>query len=574
MKFLEARECQRELRGALEINRRVICVVFLLAALLSLPISPALAQDALLRDAQIEGSVRDSAGKAVVGAFVRLQEKSGTNSAETKTDAHGEFAFSALSAGTYSVKLEKSGFRGASEDSIKVGPAEKKHCKFVLRTPEESSALSSAAASSASSAIQLDDRPNFTVAGVTDSSGSGGHGSETRLRTGEALARETLKLQADESSPAANARGVGDETVLRAAVLQSPRGFEENHRLGEFYFHAGRYREAVPFLKIACQVNPADHSNALDLALALKADGEFAQAREQVNQMLADEKELGKTNEANLRRVLGDLEEKMDDPLGAEREYERASGLDASEQNYFLWGTELLLHRAAAPAIEVFSRGVHLHPGSARMLAGLGASLYASGSAEEASQRLCEASDLDPANSAPYLFLGKMQEAASAPLPCAEQRLAHFVRDQPASALANYYYAVALWKRDRATENPDTMKLAETMFEKSSAIDPTFDSAYLQLGNLYFARGALPEALAAYKKAVAANSASSEAHYRLGLTYKRIGDEGKARDEFEEYKRLDRTEAAAEERQRRELRQFLFILKDQTVGDQKQSAAH
>jgi tetratricopeptide (TPR) repeat protein len=96
----------------------------------------------------------------------------------------------------------------------------------------------------------------------------------------------------------------------------------------------------------------------------------------------------------------------------------------------------------------------------------------------------------------------------------------------------------------------------------------------LQLGNLYFARGALPEALAAYKKAVAANSASSEAHYRLGLTYKRIGDEGKAGDEFEEYKRLDRTEAAAEERQRRELRQFLFILKDQTVGDQKQSAAH
>jgi tetratricopeptide (TPR) repeat protein len=158
--------------------------------------------------------------------------------------------------------------------------------------------------------------------------------------------------------------------------------------------------------------------------------------------------------------------------LGAVREYERAAGLDATEPNYFAWGTELLLHGAAGPAVEVFGRGVRLHPDSARMLAGLGAALYTSGSAEEAAQRLCEASDLEPASAAPYFFLGQMQAGDPAPLPWVEQKLAHFAQDQPENALANYYYGVALWKRDQGSENSDILKRAQALLKKSSAIDP------------------------------------------------------------------------------------------------------
>jgi tetratricopeptide (TPR) repeat protein len=552
-------------------------MALLLAALMSLPMYSALGQDASpLQTAQVEGIVHDSAGNAVAGATVRLQEEGRSNPAETKTNAYGAFVFLAVRAGTYTVKLEKSGFHDAIEESIKLAPAEKKHCDFVLRTAAESSALSSTAPLSSPAAIELDDKPNFTVAGITDSTGAGGHGSETRLRTGEALAKETVNLESGESKEASTAAPKAgtivhetnaSESVLRAALLQSPRSFEANHKLGEFYFHSEKCREAVPLLEAAYHANPGDHPNALDLALAFKACGEFAQARGQADQMLAseNEKQLGKQDEADLRRLLGDLDEKLEDPLAAVREYERAAGLDSSEQNYFAWGAELLLHRAAAPAIEVFGRGVHLHPDSARMLAGLGAALYTSGSVEEAAQRLCDASDLEPANSPPYFFLGKIQDAASAPLPCAEQKLARFAHDQPGNALASYYYALALLKRNRGVEDPDTLEHAKALLEKSSAIDPKLDLAYLQLGNLYVSRGALPEALAAYQKAVAANPAGSEAHYRLGLTYKRVGEEAKAQREFEDYKRLDKTEAANIERQRRELRQFLFVLRDDNV---------
>jgi tetratricopeptide (TPR) repeat protein len=596
LKFLRAEASERELRSVLRALGSWSELALLLAGLMSLPLSPARGQDFTpQQEAQVAGTVRDSAGKPVAGASVWLLREDQSKAAATKTDAGGAFVFLPVRAGNYTVKIEKSGSRDGIETSINLVPAEKKQCDLVLRGAEESSASSSAASASssnASSVIELDDRPNFIVAGITDSTGSGGHGSETRMRTGEVLAKETLNLESDGSKapPTAAAGSAGHEAqaserALRAALRQNPRSFEANHALGEFYFHSEKCREAIPLLQAAYQVNPGDHANAFDLALALEACGEFAEAREQVNQVLAGEKELGKPDDAELRRVLGDVDEKLEDPLGAVREYERAAGLDASEQNYFSWGAELLLHRAVAPALEVFGRGVRLHPDSARMLAGLGAALYTSGSVEEAAQRLCAASDLTPSvppsvppsdsasASAPYLFLGEMQETSSTPLPCVEPKLARFAHDRPDNAFANYYYALALWKRERGSENPDALRQVEALLRNSLAIDPKFDLAYLQLGNLYFARGSFPEALTAYEKAVVANPAGGEAHYRLGLTYKRIGEEAKAQREFEQYKQLDKSEAATIERQRRELRQFLFVLQSQPLKAQPISRA-
>lgn len=577
-----------ELRLRLQALRRWGQLALLLTAFMSAPIPKALTQEATpLQEAQVEGMVRDSAGNPVPGASIHLQREEQANSvenaaaetgtAETKTNADGAFAFLAVRAGAYWLKANKPGFRDAIEHSIKVAPAERKHCDLILGALAESSLSSSPSASGSSSAIELDDTPHFIVAGVTDSTGSGGHGSETRMRTGDALAKETVKLESDEtkqiptaaSSPEAIAhQTLASESALRADLGQNPRGFEANHRLGDFYFRSGRYREALPLLQAAFKVSPADYANAFDLLLALQACGEFAQARNAVDQMLLGEAQLSPQHEADLHRLLGDLDEKLDDPLAAVGEYERATTLEPSEPNYFAWGAELLLHRAVAPAIEVFGRGTRLHPESGRMLAGLGAALYTSGSVEEAAQRLCAASDLASSDPAPYLFLGEMQESSSVALPCIEEKLSRFVHTQPKNAFANYYYALALWKHERGSENAEALRTVEALLQQASAIDPKFDLPYLQLGNLYFARGAFTEAIAAYQKAVAANPAGSEAHYRLGLAYKRNREESKAQHEFEEYKKLDKEEAAAIERQRRELRQFLFVLKDPTPQGQ------
>jgi tetratricopeptide (TPR) repeat protein len=519
--------------------------------------------------AQIDGLVRDSTGKPIAGVSVFLQARGDSNLVQSSTDAAGAFRFAAVAAGTYTVKLQRAGYQDAIEDSIKLSPSEKRHCEFVLQI---SKASASSAERSLRTTIELDDRPNFTVAGITDSTGSGGHAAETRLRTGEALAKETLDLKADASKTAApDSTSSESESSLRISLQQNPRGFETNHRLGEMYFRSQRYREAVPLLDAAYQANPQDHTNAFDLVSAMKDAGDLAPARERLHKILASGKQLGQADEADFHRLLGDVDEKLADPLAAEKEYERSAGLDASEPNYFAWGSELLLHGAAAPAMEVFGKGVRMYSHSSRMLSGLGAALFMSGSAQEAAQRLCEASDVEPASTAPYLFLGKMQEATSTPLLCAEQKLAQFAETQAENALANYYYALALWKQNRGSENHEALEHARSLFQKASAIDPKLDMAYLQLGNMEFALGSAPEAISTYQRAIAANPESSEAHYRLGLAYKKTGDGVRAQCEFDLYKQLDKSEGEKVERQRRDLRQFLFVLKDQPADSHSSS---
>ena len=550
------------------------CFGFLLplAALLAVAMLPATAlAPPQQQEARVEGIVRDMQGKPVAEASVFLQDASQSILARTQTRVDGAFVFGSVRAGAYTVKVERSGFHDAVDDSIKLVGPETKRCEFVLRTLAEASA-SSAGTGNTSTGIELDDRPNFTVAGITDSTGSGGHGSETRMRTGEGLARETVNLESGKpSATSAGARGEGgidlatraSEEGLVAAVRQSPRSFDSNHTLGEFYFHSRRYRESIPPLAAAYQINPGDYQNALNLALAYKAGGEFALSREVASQMLVKDKNLSRQDEAKLRRILGDLDEALGDPLGAVKEDERAANLDGSGRLLCV-GSGIAASQGGCSSQRSIQQGRSCTSrlGTNEGWLGCG-SLYTSGSVDEAAQRLCEASDLEPANPAPYLFLGKMQEATSTPLSCAEQKLERFLHQQPDNALANYYFALALWKRIRGGGDSDALQRAEMLLMKASALDPKLDLAYLQLGNLHFARGKFQEAVAAYRKAITINSADNEAHYRLGLAYKKIGDDAKAQHEFDEYKQLDKTESAAVERQRRELRQFVFVLKDQ-----------
>lgn len=513
--------------------------------------------------AQIQGSVRDASGKPVPGVFILLRQDGDSRRLETTTNEAGEFVFSGLSVGAYAIKLEKTGFLGLAPDPIQLSPAEKKHCEFVL---QNSSSANSAAPAAG---FEFDDQPNFKIAGVTDSAGSGGHAAETRLRTGEVLAKDTLKLKgrAEASKEGSEAGVRGNETALRVQLSQNPRSFSANHQLGEMYFQSQRYGEAIRFLSAAYDIDSRNHQNAVELLEALTDAGEVQQARDRAIQLLAENK-LNLAEQADFHRLLGDVYEKSSDPLSAIHEYERAAGVDQSEQNYFAWGSELLLHRAAAPAIEVFSKGSRLHPHSSRMLAGLGAALFTSGSIEDGAQRLCQASDLEPKNPAPFLFLGKMQEGTSSPLSCAEQKLARFAHDQPENALADYYYGLAVWRRSRGTANPKSLAQAKELLEKAANIDPKLDVAFLQLGNVEFARAEFLESIGSYQKAIAINPDGSEAHYRLGLAYKHAGDESGAQREFALFKQLDKSETEKIEQQRHDLRQFLFVLQDQPAASQ------
>jgi tetratricopeptide (TPR) repeat protein len=516
----------------------------------------------------IEGSVLSAAGKPVGDALVRLEQKSALKPVETRTNAAGAFAFTFLPAGRYLLIAEKSGLRSHGTAVLASSEGDRKNIDLILEAPGDISSNSSASSPSASQAMEFSDKPNFTIAGVTDWTAVGGHGSDSTLRTSEDLARETLTLKPKDSTDGASdatgsaREGNESESQLRSALASSPGSFEGNHQLGEFYLRARRYRDSIPLLRAAYRIDPGMDDNAYDLALAYIGAGDFSQARECVQKLIAHK------DTADLHRLAGELDEKLGDPLAAVQENERATRLDPSEQNYFEWGSELLLHRAVWQAAEVFKDGAKAYPKSPRMLTALGTALFAGALYDEAAIRLCDASDLNPADPEPYIFMGKVEMAAPTTLPCVEQRLARFVQEQPQNSLANYLYAMSIWKQQVQTADQRALQQVETLLTKAVTIDPRCADSYLQLGILSSSQRKYEKAIGFYTKAIEVDPQLGEAHYRLGVAYDRTGEPERAKKEFLLHDESEKQQAAGVERQRREIKQFVVVLHGQATSPQ------
>jgi len=484
--------------------------LFLRCVLCALAMSSAVSAQAQSKEqaggrAIVQGSVRDSQGHPLTKATVFLQPATGTKDQAAATGSDGTYRFTALDAGTYTLRAALNGYVDATVGPVNLTETETKQIDLTLTSTP--SAGTGERVKLGSQAPDFFDEPQFTVAGVTQATSSGGHGSDTVLRTTEALARATVSLSKDKdkesntgsippASPAA-------ESSLRDAVARNP-------------------------------LDPALH------------------------------------------HALGDVEEKLNNPLEAVREYQRAAELDPSEPNLLDWGTELLTHRALEPATEVFTKGNHLFPKSSRMLVALGVAWYARGDYDHAAQCLVTASDLVPSNPTPYLFLGKMQRVLTFPTEGVVQRLARFVQLQPENALANYYYAVGLWKQLEAAadSSAETSGRIESLLLKAVQLDPKLAAAYLLVGVLHSRHGDLPHAISWYQKAIAfspeSDETGEEAHYRLAQAYQRTGDQIKAKQELELHDQLAKVRKAQTENERRSIQDFVISLQQRDSPAQPQ----
>jgi tetratricopeptide (TPR) repeat protein len=197
------------------------------------------------------------------------------------------------------------------------------------------------------------------------------------------------------------------------------------------------------------------------------------------------------------------------------------------------------------------------------MLTALGASLFAAALYDEAALRLCDASDSNPNDTKPYIFMGKIEREAPTASPCVEQKLARFLQKQPDSPLANYLYAMAVWKRQELRANQRDLQQVESLLTKAVKIDHNCVDAYLQLGILSSSQHNYEKAIGFYTKAIELDPQLGEAHYRLGVAYDRTGEPAKAKREFALHDEIEKQKAAAVERQRREIKQFLVVLQGQ-----------
>jgi tetratricopeptide (TPR) repeat protein len=454
------------------ISTRVVQVFAVCIALITLCITAAHPQNkSTEKIAIVAGTICNADNRPIENAAVTLESDDHLRKFTVHSGSDGRYRFENIPAGNYRLRALRSGYGDAQEGPFSLRQEEQK--TFALRLPREESAP---ATKNNPAEPQFSDEVHFNVAGVSDPSNLGGHGSDTVLRTKETLAKETASLNRESAtSPSKNS----DPT--------------------------------------------ADAANThVRLAEAAETDGR---------------------------------------PLDAVHEYQQAAELQPNEPHLFAWGADLLLHRAFEPAIEIFTKGHRLYPGSVRMLLGLSVATYDQGSTEQGKKLLLEACDLGPTDATSYLFLGQLQEAEKIEPQGWTQRFARLVQLHPENALAHYHYAVALAKQETSRNNAT---LIESELKRTIEIDPQLGRAHLQLGILYSQRNDYSRAISSFQKAIQLTPLPAEAHYRLAQVYEHTGASEQSRREIELFKQTSEQKNSEAERERHKIQQFVYTLRSQS----------
>jgi len=192
---------------------------------------------------------------------------------------------------------------------------------------------------------------------------------------------------------------------------------------------------------------------------------------------------------------------------------------------------------------------------------GLGMTLDLRGKYDEAVKALLAAADLDPADARCYLFLSKAYDSSPSQAEQVIKRFQRYAELKPNDALAQYYYALSLWKGKRVGDASLDLQAVESRLNKAIALDDKLSEALVQLGNIYADQHEYEKSIPEYLHALELDPNLSDAHYRLGTDYVHVGQKGLAQKEFEVYQKLRAEHLAEIDKERAEVQQFVYTEK-------------
>ncbi len=504
---------------------------------------------------RIEGFVRDAQKLPVAQAKVWLDDQLQGRTQSVNTDSAGHFVFTTVRSSTYTLRAQKTGYREASQGPIILKRGETASVNLQLAAE-----TSAAPEKNPAQGMQYSDDPKFTVAGVSDPSDVGGHGSNVTLPTKEALAKDTASLSSGPTQPAKPG-----QTMIFAGELPKipPNDFAENLKVGKALLQVGRAKDAVPYLEKAAELKPQDFDAGYSVTLAYLRSGDLKRADASAQSLLAS------NDRAEAHALLAEVKEAEGQPVEAVKQYQRAAEMDPSEPHLFSWGAELLLHHAYEPAAQVFAKGHRDYPNSIRMLVGLGAAAYAQDLNDQAARWLLQASAIDPSDPRPYLFLGRVQEVAKSEPPEWVAAFERFATLQPENAQAHYLYAVALAKQHHGQGD---FAARDAQLNRAIALDAKFGDAYLELGLLQSEKREYAQAVASLQKAIEFTPLPDQAHLRLAQVYREMGETEKAKKESALYEEVSAKKKEQLARDRKELGQFVYTMQGDIPASQVPAA--
>jgi len=322
------------------------------------------------------------------------------------------------------------------------------------------------------------------------------------------------------------------ERRLTDAARRSPDSFDAQYQLASFYVQNRRLDEALPHLRRACALDPANYDSGHDLALALLETGNLNEARAQIETMIAAK------DRPELHNLLGNVYERAENFAAANDQYQTAAHLAPTEEHIFDWGNNLLQLHAYEEAAQVFTAGIERHPRSARMHVGIGIAQYSRGRYDEAVKSFSHAADLAPSDPRPYQFLGEMYGVAPAMGGEITKRLAAFASANPKNGSAQFYYAMSLWKGQSSPPDDAGMQRVEALLRQAVVLDPALAKGFLELGILLSDQRRYKEAIPELQRAIRLEPDVAQAHYRLAQAYQRTGQKELADKELEIFEKL------------------------------------
>jgi tetratricopeptide (TPR) repeat protein len=203
--------------------------------------------------AMVEGKVQDAQNGPVGGALVLLEGTEANQTLKSTSDSQGHFRFAAVAAGTYTLHVKLPGYVECRKGPFVVGEHETK--SFALQLTKADSVTDM------TSSIPFSDEPSFTVAGVTDTTALGGHGSGPIMRNSNALSKETASLARVDASTNSSTRAPSDLATQEAAI-RARLANEDNAalrlELAETEEKEGRPLDAVGDYQRAAEMQPSE----------------------------------------------------------------------------------------------------------------------------------------------------------------------------------------------------------------------------------------------------------------------------------------------------------------------------
>lgn len=225
--------------------------------------------------------------------------------------------------------------------------------------------------------------------------------------------------------------------------------------------------------------------------------------------------------------------------------------IEKDPQNEFYlarYGLLLISAKAPAAAIIRLKEAAAQMPGSARLWLALGiAQLTEGGNQTEAQASFEQSLKIEPRSVPALAYLGTIY-TEKADYNEAAKTYQRAIGIEQTNALLHYLLADTMLKMPESDQ-----AIVEKHLQRAVTLDAKLASAHFALGKLYARAERWTDAAAEFRQTVDQAPNLAEAHYQLGRTLARLKQTAAANVEFEKYKKLNETQSAQKEIDRREL---------------------